>query len=137
MKQKNSRPREDGGSLPRLLPEESVVSTGFEGEEDGKGKDLDMPSANNDRWLQKILDHYPRMLLILIGLVFFNEGLILMKNLATKDLFKNYYHLEPSMAQKLAVLTVAPSLLKILTGFIVDAKLFKQRKHILMLSGTV
>jgi hypothetical protein len=77
------------------------------------------------------------MLLILIGLVFFNEGLILMKNLATKDLFKNYYHLEPSMAQKLAVLTAAPSLLKILTGFIIDAKLFAQRKHILMISGTV
>ena len=69
------------------------------------------------------MSHYSKVLILLIGLVFFNEGLIIMKNLATKDLFKNYYHLEPSTAQKLAVVAASPSLFKIVTGFIVDGKL--------------
>ena len=60
-----------------------------------------------------------------------------MKTYATLDLLKRTYKVEPSMAQNLRTLIFLPSMLKLICGLIVDAKLVKKRKHYLIAFGLI
>ena len=86
-------------------------------------------------FLQKLHKLYPRALLGLIALQFVNEGFVMMKLLAIMDLLKRTYGQEPSAAQNLRTLIFLPSMLKLICGLVVDAKLVKKRKHYLIAFG--
>ena len=53
----------------------------------------------------------------------------MMKLLTIMDLLKRTYGQEPSAAQNLRTLIFLPSMLKLICGLVVDAKLVKKRKH--------
>ena len=58
-----------------------------------------------------------------------------MKQLAIKDLFRDYYNLEPSVSQNYQVLITLPYLFKILFGIWVDARIIPSRKWYLVTFG--
>ena len=49
-------------------------------------------------WFSKIWNEYPHCLVLMIAIQYLNEGLLVMKQLAIKDLFRDYYYLEPSVS---------------------------------------
>lgn len=66
-----------------------------------------------------------------------NEGLIVLRIMSMKDLYKSVYGVEPSTCQKFHIMTQIPWTFKMLFGFIVDAKVVKLRKHYLVVFGVI
>lgn len=60
-----------------------------------------------------------------------------MRGFIVNDIFKNYYNLEPSLAQTLVTTAGLPWLLKFFFGLVVDSKLVRKRKYYLVLFGLV
>ena len=73
----------------------SLSETDTEREQQDETPRADRPKVN---WMKNIFQTYPRSMLIMMILINFNEGLSVMKGFAFKDLFKQYYFLEPSMS---------------------------------------
>ena len=67
----------------------------------------------------------------------FNEGMIVMRIFATKLMFKDYYHTQPSEQQILLAVTFIPWVLRPLMGIIIDSKLIAHRKWYLIVFGIV
>ena len=74
-------------------------------------------------WVKKIMNLYPMSLIIVMVMINFNEGLMIMKAYAIKNMFKAYYHVEPSVSINYQAFIMSPSMFKVLTGILVDAKL--------------
>ena len=88
-------------------------------------------------WVKTVLRDFPSNLLFSIAIQYFNEGLLLMRILALKDLMlnKKYYATQPSTAQAITVLSHFPQTCKVLFGLIVDARLVNKRKLYLIFFG--
>jgi predicted MFS family arabinose efflux permease len=67
----------------------------------------------------------------------FNDGLLVMKMLAMKELFKTNYGLEPSQVQVNNSVIYVPALFKIVYGLIVDSRVVKKRKYFLIVGGAL
>lgn len=61
-------------------------------------------------------------------LTYMSEGFVVTRNLANKALFKEYYLLEPSMAQKMNLIHSIPTMFKLFIGIFIDSKVVKKRK---------
>ena len=75
-----------------------------------------------------MISKYPSSFIGLIIIVYFNMGLFVCRMYALLDLYKAYYHMEPSHGQKYIVLIEMPLLFRPIFGMIIDAKLIKFRK---------
>jgi hypothetical protein len=53
-------------------------------------------TSENDSWSKRILRNFEAAFLFQIVIQMFNDGLLVMKMLAMKELFKTNYGLEPS-----------------------------------------
>lgn len=73
----------------------------------------------------------------MLGMQFFNKGSVVLLNLAAQDMFKAYYHLEPSRVQILTAYIALPWSLKIVIGLISDSlPIFgSRRKAYLLIAG--
>ena len=58
--------------------------------------DVSQDEEPTDTWLERLRTIYPRSLLFLLFAQYFNEGLGAMKMYAVKDIYKNYYEVEPA-----------------------------------------
>ena len=56
----------------------------------------------------------------MLGIQYFNQGFSVLVSLATSDLFKTVYNLEPSEAQRLRAIIAIPWAIKIVYGLISD-----------------
>ena len=67
--------------------------------------------------------------MIVFGVQYANGGLKFLLTLALQDLFKNYYHLEPTQTQLFITIIWMPMSLKFICGVIADSvPLFGSRK---------
>lgn len=77
----------------------------------------------------EIYSKYDNTFVNLIAMQYFNHGTKVMISLAAKDLFKAYYHLEPSESQTLGAFIAIPWSFRILYGLISDnVPLFGSRR---------
>ena len=65
-------------------------------------------------------DKYDATFLTMLGLQYFNQGTKILVYLASSDLFKAYYHMEPGRVQSIQAFTMIPWSIKILYGLISD-----------------
>ena len=79
-------------------------------------------------WIRGLFNKYPLSFLGMMIIVYFNFGLLVCRMYALLDLYKAYYHMEPSLGQKYIVLIEMPILLRPIYGLIVDSKLINFRK---------
>ena len=68
----------------------------------------------------KLYKKYDRTFLNMLGMQYFNQGTKVLVYLASADLFKAYYHLDPGRVQTLQAFTFLPWSIKLLYGLISD-----------------
>lgn len=96
-----------------------------------KLEDLDQDQIvirNEKNWLNRARKLYPKSLLLTIGAQFFNEGLVLMRVLCFKDIYKMEYGVQPASLQLFNSIMMLPWMLKFVFGLIVDTRLIAERK---------
>lgn len=62
---------------------------------------------------------------------------MIMRILAAKDIMKTVYKVEPQTLQLKSSIMMAPWMLKIIYGIVVDSKIVKKRKYYLVFFGTL
>ena len=67
-----------------------------------------------------LYDKYDPTFLTMLGMQYFNQGTKVLVYLASSDLFKAYYHLDPGRVQTLQAFTFLPWSIKIFYGLISD-----------------
>ena len=72
-----------------------------------------------------------------VAVQYFNEGLMIMRMLAYKNLFldKKYFAIEPATAQIYGVVVMLPFTLKLIWGFLIDSRMVAKRKYYLVFFG--
>ena len=88
-------------------------------------------------WRSRISSNIPSSLLLATAIEFFNDGLVLMRILCMKDLFKAHYHVEPSALQQYQAVQFLPNLCKPLFGLLIDAGIVKKRKNLIIGLGVI
>ena len=68
----------------------------------------------------KLYEKYDGTFLTMLGMQYFNQGTKVLVHLASADLFKAYYHLEPGRIQTLQAFTFLPWSIKIVYGLVSD-----------------
>jgi hypothetical protein len=63
---------------------------------------------------------YDKTFVALLGMQYFNQGSKVLVSLASQNLYKDYYHLEPDYLQFLSSMIIMPWSFKILYGLISD-----------------
>ena len=71
-------------------------------------------------FVRELYDTYDPRFVSMLGIQYFNQGFAYLVSLASQDLFKTVYKLEPSEAQKLSSIIALPWAIKILYGLITD-----------------
>ena len=69
---------------------------------------------------KKLYNKYDPTFLTMLGMQYFNQGTKVLVSLASSDLFKTYYKLDPGRVQTLTAFTYLPWSIKILYGLISD-----------------
>ena len=67
-----------------------------------------------------LYDKYDGTFLTMLGMQYFNQGTKVLVYLASSDLFKAYYHLDPGHVQTIQAFTFLPWSIKIFYGLISD-----------------
>lgn len=92
-------------------------------------KEQSKGSCSCDKFLMKLpmigfirglYKKYDATFLTMLGMQYFNQGTKILVHLASSDLFKAYYKLEPSNVQSILALIALPWSIKILYGLISD-----------------
>lgn len=65
------------------------------------------------------------------------NGYEVMISLCISDLFKRHYKVEPATLQFYSNLLVLPSVLNLLYGSIIDTKVIKQRRYLIIGCGAI
>ena len=68
----------------------------------------------------KLYDRYDGTFLTMLGMQYFNQGTKVLVYLASTDLFKSHYKLDPGYVQTLQAFTFLPWSIKIVYGIISD-----------------
>ena len=103
-----------------------TCSEGSQSVEPQDDESLDLINTTKPQnWLRQIWSSYPKSFIGMMMMLNFNEGLMITRTFALKDLYKNYYHSQPSVSQAYTSMIMLPSMFKIVSGLIVDAKLVK------------
>jgi len=61
--------------------------------------------SKESNWLKRVINNYDRTFLSVILITLFNDGLMMMRMLAMKDMFNTIYQVEPSAMQKYHIFT--------------------------------
>ena len=84
------------------------------------------------------MTNFEKAFLFQIGIQMFNDGLLVMKMLAMKELFKSNYGLQPQEVQVNNSIIYIPALFKIVFGLIVDSRVItKKRKNFFLVFGSI
>ena len=71
-------------------------------------------------FITSLFEKYDSTFILLLGMQFLNQGFKALTALATKDLFKSVYGMEPSTVQQVEAFIVIPWSIKLLYGLISD-----------------
>lgn len=86
----------------------------------------------------KLYETYDSTFLTMLGMQYFNQGTKVLVYLASSDLFKSQYHLDPGRVQAIQALTFLPWSLKICYGLISDNfPLFGSRRKSYLILGAI
>ena len=86
----------------------------------------------------KLYETYDSTFLTMLGMQYFNQGTKVLVYLASSDLFKSHYHLDPGRVQSIQALTFLPWSLKICYGLISDNfPLFGSRRKSYLILGAI
>ena len=67
----------------------------------------------------------------------FTSGIGIMRPLALRDMYKEFFHVQPAELQWYMTIMGLPSSFRFLTGLFVDLKVVPQRKYILVFFSTL
>ena len=101
-----------------------------------KSDDFEKINTTKEFALKAVVKTYPFNLLFSIAIQYFNEGLMIMRMLAIKDMMTNYYKCEPQDLAYMELLAYLPWTCKFFYGLIVDVRLTK-RKYYLIFFGII
>ena len=88
--------------------------------------------------IYSLYDKYDSTFLTMLGMQYFNQGTKVLVYLASSDLFKSYYNLDPGRVQAIQAFTFLPWSLKIFYGLISDnLPIFGSRRKSYLIIGAL
>ena len=88
--------------------------------------------------ITRLYDKYDATFLTMLGMQYFNQGTKVLVYLASSDLFKTYYNLDPGKVQSIQAFTFLPWSLKICYGLISDnLPVFGTRRKSYLIIGAI
>ena len=88
--------------------------------------------------IYSLYDRYDSTFLTMLGMQYFNQGTKVLVYLASSDLFKSYYNLDPGRVQAIQAFTFLPWSLKIFYGLISDnLPIFGSRRKSYLIIGAL
>jgi len=88
-------------------------------------------------WVKRLKILHASSLILFIFIASFSDGINIMRKIATQNIFKEHFKLQPEESQKLMSFMSLPIVFRIFFGIFIDSKFAKERKRIVIVCNTI